>query len=48
MNEYHQNLLKLNDDMRKVHDIFYQAGKKSKAKTRQDQAFILCLQATIS
>ena len=45
------NVIKIvgkSNDMRKVLDIFNQAGEKSKAKTRQDQAFILCLQATIS
>ena len=38
--ECHQNLLKSND-MRKVHDIFYQAGEKSKAKTRPSFYLVL-------
>ena len=40
MYECHQNLLKSND-MRKVHDIFYQAGEKSKAKTRPSFYLVL-------
>ena len=40
MYECQQNLLKSND-VRKVHDIFYQAGEKSKAKTRPSFYLVL-------